>query len=207
MPEETGSTGDPFGAPGHDPAMQGWTEADRKSFWAFHEDRHKLYLRFAYLELGSDGDAEEAVDLTFEKIMGCWRRMLGMEHPERYAWTILKRRIIDQQRARRRRPEPADVAAFEAALGDGADAYEVLTGTIHFYTAVRRLSERQRDAVVLYYGLDCDTRETARVMGCDEGTVRSQLRRARARLLQMLDAPGHPHGDGTNPHGDGKVRA
>ncbi|WP_240512818.1 RNA polymerase sigma factor [Streptomyces griseoruber] len=72
-------------------------------------------MRYAYLQLGSDADTEEAVDLTFDAVMDCWPRMLGMENLEGYAWTILKRRIIDMHRKRRRRPELMEAAAFEVA--------------------------------------------------------------------------------------------
>ncbi|WP_431040920.1 RNA polymerase sigma factor [Streptomyces sp. P1-3] len=177
--------------------MSEWKPAERLSFWAFHNSRFKGYMRFAYLQLGSDADAEEAVDRTFDAIMDAWQRMLEMNHLEKYAWTVLKRRIIDQQRMRRRRPEPADITAFEAAVKDtGVDPYEVLTGTIQFYAAVRRLSERQRDAVVLRYGLDCTSRQAAAIMGVEEATVRSLLRQARTRLAQLLDVPTEAGGDG-----------
>ncbi|MFJ3880794.1 RNA polymerase sigma factor [Streptomyces sp. NPDC090077] len=116
-------------------------------------------------------------------------------------WTIVKRRIVDQRRKRNLRPEPTDISAFEAALNETVtDPYEVLTRTILFYTAVRRLSERQRDAVILYYGLDYSTRRTASILGIEEASVRSTLRQARNRLAQLLGVP-------TNASGDGKYRS
>ncbi|MDX3761012.1 hypothetical protein ACWDBO_26220 [Streptomyces mirabilis] len=39
-------------------------------------------MRYAYLQLGSDADAEEAVDLTFDQVMDRWPRMLRMENLE-----------------------------------------------------------------------------------------------------------------------------
>ncbi|MFD9534696.1 sigma-70 family RNA polymerase sigma factor [Streptomyces sp. NPDC060010] len=179
--------------------MVGWDDVDRHSFWAFHEAKDKPYRRIAYIKLGSDADAEDAVDKAFDYIMGRWQWMLGIEHLHQYAWAVLNSKIVDQQRARQRRAEPADIAPFEAILSDGADAYDYLTGTIHFYTAVRRLSERQRDAVILRYGLDYSTRDTALVMGIEEATVRSQLRLARNRLVQLL-------GIRSSPNEDRKVR-
>ncbi|MET9424667.1 sigma-70 family RNA polymerase sigma factor [Streptomyces sp. NPDC006540] len=181
--------------------MSEWKHAERVSFWAFYTDRIKIYLRYAYLQLGSDADAEEAVDRAFDAIMDAWQRMLEMEHLEKYAWTVLKRRIVDQSRRRKVRPEPMDITAFEAALKDAvADPYEGLTGAIQFYAAVRRLSERQRDAVILRYGLDCSTRQAAALMGIDPATVRSLLSQACNRLAQLIDVP-------TKPSGDGKARS
>ncbi|MFJ3883011.1 RNA polymerase sigma factor [Streptomyces sp. NPDC090077] len=175
--------------------MSDWTTDNKVTFWAFHERRYAEYLRYAYVQLGSDADAEEAVAHTFEQIMKKWLYMLGLESLDGYAWAILKGRIIDERRKRAKRPEPTDVTAFEAVLADGKDDYEVLAGTIHFYTAVRRLSERQRDAVILHYGFDLSTAATAELMGIEDATVRSQLRLARNRLLQLLAHPGSTNGD------------
>ena len=88
------------------------------AFWAFHQQRRTDYMRYANLQLGSDADAEEAVDLPFDQVMDRWPQMLQMENLEGYAWTILKRRIIDMHRKRRHRPELMETAAFEAALAD-----------------------------------------------------------------------------------------
>lgn len=146
-------------------------------------------MRFAYLQLGSDAAAEAAVDATFDSIMHEWLRMLHMDRLDAYAWTILKQRLVDRQRASSAGPEPMHVTAFEAALKEAhADRYEVLADTIRFYSAVSRLAERQRDAVLLRYGLQCTPREAASVMGVDEATVRSQLGQAHRRLARLLDA-------------------
>jgi RNA polymerase sigma-70 factor (ECF subfamily) len=157
-------------------------------------------MRYAYLQLGSDADAEEAVDLTFDQVMDRWPRMLRMENLEGYAWTILKRRIIDMHRKRRRRPELMEIAAFEAALADPAeDPYDTLTDAIALYVAVGSLSERQRDAILLYYGIGFTAAEAAVLMGNEEATVRSQLRTGRRRLATLLKLRCPEHPDGKNP--------
>ncbi|MFI5689953.1 RNA polymerase sigma factor [Streptomyces sp. NPDC051636] len=169
--------------------MAQWPDANRVSYWAFHADRRQSYMSFAYLQLGSDADTEEAVDATFDAVMDKWSQMLQMEHLEGYAWAILKNRITDQQRKRSRRPEPMDIAAFEAALKDQAeDPYEGLVDSITLYSATRRLSERQRDLIVLHYGLGFSTVEAAALLGLEEATVRSHLCQARRRLARLLQA-------------------
>lgn len=172
--------------------MSQWDPSARLSYWAFHTNRRPAYMRFAYLQLGSDAAAEDAVDATFDSIMNEWLRMLHMDRLDAYAWTVLKQRIVDGQERRDprlRRPGPMDVPAFEAALKEAhADRYEVLADTIRFYAAVSRLAERQRDTVILRYGLQCTPGEAAAVMGVDEATVRSQLGQAHRRLARLLDA-------------------
>ncbi|MFJ6719154.1 MULTISPECIES: RNA polymerase sigma factor [unclassified Streptomyces] len=169
--------------------MTQWDPPARLSYWAFHTNRRPAYMRFAYLQLGSDAAAEDAVDATFDSIMNEWLRMLHMDRLDAYAWTVLKQRIVDRQHRRTPCPEPMDISAFEAALKEvHTDQYAVLTDTIRFYSAVSRLAERQRDAVLLRYGLRCSPGEAAAVMGVDEATVRSQLGQAHRRLARLLDA-------------------
>lgn len=53
--------------------------------------------------------------------------------------------------------------------------------------AVQALPPRQRLAVDCYYFADLSIAETAAVMGCSEGTVKSTLSDARARLRVVLE--------------------
>ena len=52
--------------------------------------------------------------------------------------------------------------------------------------AVSRLSRRQREAVGLHYYAGLSVAETAAVMRCSAGTVKSTLSDARARLRDLL---------------------
>jgi RNA polymerase sigma-70 factor (ECF subfamily) len=56
--------------------------------------------------------------------------------------------------------------------------------------ALRGLSSRQRLAVELFYYLGLPVSEVALVMGCAEGTVKSTLADARARLRTTLEGAG-----------------
>lgn len=80
-PEETGGA---VGAPRAVPIDQ-WHPTVQMAYWGFHHQRRQDYMRYAYLQLGSDADAEEAVDLTFDQVMDRWPRMLRMENLEGYA--------------------------------------------------------------------------------------------------------------------------
>ena len=52
--------------------------------------------------------------------------------------------------------------------------------------ALATLSERQRAAVALYYVLDLSVEDCAAALKCKEGTVKSLLFNARARLRESL---------------------
>lgn len=55
--------------------------------------------------------------------------------------------------------------------------------------AIAALPRRQRETAVLRFVLELDTREVAQVLGVDEGTVKSHLARARAKLVDALAVP------------------
>ena len=56
--------------------------------------------------------------------------------------------------------------------------------------ALQRLPERQREVVVLRFYEELSTQETARIMGCREGTVKTHLHRALAALRDVLTETG-----------------
>jgi RNA polymerase sigma-70 factor (ECF subfamily) len=56
--------------------------------------------------------------------------------------------------------------------------------------AVQSLPERQREAFMLRYWEELDVSETAKVMGCSEGSVKTHCSRANHALAKILKAKG-----------------
>jgi DNA-directed RNA polymerase specialized sigma24 family protein len=54
------------------------------------------------------------------------------------------------------------------------------------WAAIRDLSDRQAEVVLLLWFEDRPAAEVARTLGCSEDTVRTHWRRARARLAEAL---------------------
>jgi RNA polymerase sigma factor (sigma-70 family) len=71
-------------------------------------------------------------------------------------------------------------ASAEAAVLSREEREEVMR-------AVRRLPDRQREALVLRFYLDLPEREIARIMGLRPGSVRSATHRALRALGQSLE--------------------
>jgi RNA polymerase sigma-70 factor (sigma-E family) len=125
------------------------------------------------------GDADLAEELAQEaiaKVCRHWRRVRAMDAPSAYLHRIARnlahshfRRVRARKRAYERVGQPLD-------LVDARDE------TIAIRAAVAALPERERDAVVLRFYVGCSVRETADVLGCPEGTVKSLTHRAIGRL-------------------------
>jgi RNA polymerase sigma-70 factor (ECF subfamily) len=56
--------------------------------------------------------------------------------------------------------------------------------------AVRTLPDRQREAFMLRYWEELDVNETAKVMGCSEGSVKTHCSRATHALAKILTSKG-----------------
>ena len=86
------------------------------------------------------------------------------------------RRKVAERRARHRLGA-APLTVPERSPGDAVDIER----------AVASLPRRQREVVVLRYLLDLNTAETAATLRINEGTVKSELSRARVALADRLN--------------------
>ena len=64
---------------------------------------------------------------------------------------------------------------------------EVGPDHVAIVTALAQVDRDQREVVVLHYLADLGVAEVAAELGIPEGTVKSRLSRARARLADLLD--------------------
>ncbi|MBY8851103.1 SigE family RNA polymerase sigma factor [Saccharothrix longispora] len=132
----------------------------------------------AYLLCGDWHRAEDLVQTTFTKLYVAWRRITRHDALDAYARQILVRTFVSELRRGWFRKErvseaPADVPA--ASSGSAEDRLVLLA-------ALAGVPPRQRAVLVLRYWEDLSVEQTAGVLGCSEGTVKSQA----ARGLQTL---------------------
>ena len=83
------------------------------------------------------------------------------------------------------------VAQGADALGQSAEQSTDRLQTLHqIETAIMALPGRQREAFLLRYWEELDVAETAAVMGCTEGSVKTHCSRAIQALHRLLSAQG-----------------
>ncbi len=162
---------------------------------------HALGLvRLAVIMLGDQGTAEDAVHDAFLGLYRRWDSLADASSALAYVRSSVLNgcRSVLRSQARRR-----GVLSLGAGAGAGAGAGTAsfaeppplesaealaLLGEEHreVLAAIRRLPDRQREAVVLRYYLDMTEEQAARAMGVSRGTVKSATSRGVAAVGRML---------------------
>jgi RNA polymerase sigma factor (sigma-70 family) len=154
-------------------------------------DLYDRYAGFVYgLALRTLGDRQAAEDVTQEVFVTLW------EHPERiqpgrgtlrgFLGAMAHRRAVDvirREEARRRREAKA---APEDGVPDMAEAVIRSDTSGKVRQALAHLPEAQRRALELAYFHGYTYRQVAEALGIPEGTAKSRLRLALARIAQVL---------------------
>jgi RNA polymerase sigma-70 factor (sigma-E family) len=166
----------------------------RQEFDQFVADSVEGLLRAAYLIVWDFAEAEDLVQECLVRVADRWPRVRSMEHPAAYGRKVLVNLALDQGRRRtRRRAELGASRAYPADEQEDAGAVRVLGGVeagTDLSRALGELAPRQRAALVLRYFDDLSEAQTADVMGCSVGTVKSTTSRALERLREVADRQG-----------------
>jgi RNA polymerase sigma-70 factor (sigma-E family) len=157
--------------------------ADDADFTTFVAASARRLLRSAYLITGDPTDAEDLLQATLERAYPRWPSIRRKDVPEAYVRKMLITAAIDAGRRRKVRSAPLDEAQLP---GQPDAAVEALPGRSALLACVRQLPAGQRAVLVLRYFDDLTEAETARVLGCTVGTVKSQHARAMARLRELV---------------------
>lgn len=145
-------------------------------FEEFVLTRSPALLRTAYLLVRDLQLAEDLLQTSLSKAWFAWSRVDG--DPEPYVRRILVTTSVSWWRRRKVNEIPTPVVP-ERAMPDGAVWPE---HGDEVWDALGRLPRRQRAVVVLRYVEDRTEAETARLLGCSVGTVKSQCYKALAKL-------------------------
>jgi RNA polymerase sigma-70 factor (ECF subfamily) len=122
------------------------------------------------------GDPDVASDAVAETFAQALRRGDAVRDPERWVWRTVFRIATGILKERRMiGPEQ-----------DTGDSYEMEPPARELIEALRRLSPRQRTAVVLHHAAGYPVREVAAILGSTPSAVKVHLKRGRDRLRDTL---------------------
>lgn len=121
------------------------------------------------------GDPEVANDAVAEAFAQAMRRGDAIREPERWLWRTAFRIAGGELKERGRHARLTDLRT-----------YEMEEPAIELVAALRRLSEKQRAAVVLHHAAGYPVKEIAAILGSTNAAVKVHLSRARKRLRELL---------------------
>ena len=155
------------------------------------EELYRLHaadaVRLAYLLSGSRQLAEDLVQEAFLRLFGRFR---DLRDPAAFEW-YLRRTVVNLVHSHFRRVR-VERRYLEGRRGERADDQESpdAAGRDELWRALLTLPDRQRTAIVLRYYEDLSERQTAEIMACPVGTVKSLVSRGMDHLREIV-----PKGD------------
>jgi RNA polymerase sigma-70 factor (ECF subfamily) len=170
-------------------------QGDEDAFVALFRKRQGAIYRFALQMTGSEATAEDVVQEVFMALLKSGSRFDQEKGTLlSFLYGIARNQVL--RRLERERPfmqfalsEGEDERSVEMSLIESRDPLldlsrtELIDGVRQ---AVLALPQHYREAVVLCDLHEMSYAETAEVLGCAVGTIRSRLHRARAMLVDRL---------------------
>ena len=151
----------------------------------FVAERGEPLLQAAVLLTGSREAGEDLLQGALERMLRHWRRIEG--DPEGYLRRTLHNLATDGWRRQRtsrnllRRLAPQT----QVAASDGTAGVDLRDALVQL---LAQLPARQRSVLVLRYFEQLSEAETAAVLGCSAGTVKSAASRGLARMRDLAGA-------------------
>ena len=166
-------------------AGQGDSDAFRQLVETYQAPVYRLAPRMC------GGDAVLAEDAAQEAFLAAWRglpRFRGDSRFSTWLYRLTTNAAIDCLRREKRHRDTDDLDGVD--LPDGGDTPQETAERSETRNAVRaalyRLTDEHREVLLLRYMQELDYGEIARALRISEGTVKSRINRAKARLKELL---------------------
>jgi RNA polymerase sigma-70 factor (sigma-E family) len=155
-------------------------------FTAWVADHHRPLLNFAQLVAGDAATGEDLLQIALARAYLKWSKISASgEHPLGYVRRIIVNENASLWRRAWKRRESSTGSVPEAGTVDPKPIDTT-------WEIVQALPSRQRAAVALRYYADLSVNETAEVMGCSIGAVKTHTARALQKLRERLADGGEP---------------
>jgi RNA polymerase sigma-70 factor (sigma-E family) len=148
-------------------------------FSQFMHGRWSQLVRLGYGLTGDQQLAEDLAQTAFARAYASWSRVRRADDPDAY----VRRIVVNANKNRFRKLRVSELLTDSLPeLMAASDSSGQRDDRAVLVQALMRLSYGQRAAVVLRYWLDMTETETAAVLGCSVGNVKSQAARGLAKL-------------------------
>ncbi len=174
-----------------------------EEFTEYVSARMPALRRLALLLCHDWHGADDLVQAAVTKLYLHWSKARGSDSLDAYTRTILVREFLhDRRRSWARRVTLTDQPPDTGARETDEDA------SMDVRAAIAALPPRQRAVLVLRYHYDLNVDQTANVLGCSAGTVKSQTAKALATLRRALGTAADPDpGPSRITHHQGEINS
>lgn len=155
-----------------------------REYLAFVGARLPWLRRVAFLLAQDWHRADDLVQVAITRLYVHWHRARAAQNLDGYARRVLVNAFLGERRSRWASLVQLRPALPEAAVSD-VDTDTRLT----VQAALAKVPPRQRAVLVLRYHCDLSVAETAEILGCSTGTVKSQTSHGLATLRRLLSSP------------------
>ena len=136
-------------------------------------------------------NADRADDLVQETLVKAWDKHKSFQpgtNLKAWLFTILRNEFYSQMRKRGREVQDSDgIMTARLAVHPSQQGQLDLKD---FKTALEKLPEDQREAIILIGASGFSYEEAAEICDCAIGTIKSRVSRARTRLQEILEISG-----------------
>jgi RNA polymerase sigma-70 factor (sigma-E family) len=157
---------------------------DEAAFVEFAQASRDRLRRTAYLLCGDWDQASDLVQEGLVRVYVRWPRLVRHGGELAYARKAVVSAFLDHKRRRSSTERPQET---DPTTASGEDVATAVTTRAALMSALADLPPRQRACVVLRYFEDLSVADTAALLGCTEGTVKSQTSRALFSLRSMFE--------------------
>jgi RNA polymerase sigma-70 factor (sigma-E family) len=161
------------------------TPEQEQDFEDYVRARGSSLLRLAYCLVGDWDRAADVCQSALVRLYGAWGRAATHEALDAYA-----RRIVTNEANRWWRRPARREELIEAPARASRDTLSEVEVRDELWSLLQQLPRRQRAVVVLRYVEELSEVETANLLGCSVGTVKSSASKAMARLRLAAAVPG-----------------
>jgi len=146
-------------------------------------------VRYATALCGNSNEGEELVQSALVRVTLRWALVRDKDNPDAY----VRRAILHGYLNVRRRIRLRETAMAELPELSGVDDTAGVADGVAVRRALQTLPARQRAVLVLRYLEDQSEQQTADLLGCSVGTVKSQTSKGLGKLRAVLGLPDdHP---------------
>lgn len=153
-------------------------------FEEFVRARSSSLMRTAFFLIGDRVEAEDLLQSALLRMSLRWHK--ARENPDAYVRQVLVNLARDRQRRFWRRPVEMLTDEVPTDRHPQADLSGRIAEQDLVIRALRSLPRRQREVIVLRYLEDLSLEETCGLLGCSQGTVKSQASKGLAKLREAL---------------------